>query len=179
MKKVLISAFKPFNNLSNNYSSEVLNHINYKDIVINKVILDVIYDECFNELKTNNLDEYDLIIALGEARMRKVLTIEYQAKNISSCSLKDNLGNLKKDEKIINEDIEYLHTNIELDKCLDYAEVSKNAGMFVCNNLYFHLLNYNQNKCLFIHIPECYDNVNNYIKYAKDIVEIIKIICKV
>ena len=57
--KVLISAFKPFNNMPNNYSSEVLNYISGVD----KVILDVVYDKCFEYLKNQfDLDSYDLII---------------------------------------------------------------------------------------------------------------------
>ena len=52
--KVLISAFKPFNNMPNNYSSEVLNYISGVD----KVILDVVYDNCVGsyryEVKVND-----------------------------------------------------------------------------------------------------------------------------
>ena len=85
--KVLVTAFLPFNKSYNNYSKEVLNYISGVD----KVILDVIYDRCYEDLKSQyNLDDYDLIIAMGEARMREVLTLELQAKNISSCSLPDN-----------------------------------------------------------------------------------------
>ena len=70
--KVLISAFKPFNKANNNYSYEVLKHINNVD----KILIDVVYDECFKELTNHyNLDNYDLIIALGEARSRSVLTL--------------------------------------------------------------------------------------------------------
>lgn len=174
MKKVLISAFKPFNNLNNNYSSEVLNYINSNEYIIDKVILDVIYDECFNEFSKHNLEQYDLIIALGEARSRKELTIEYQAINKSSCSLADNSGIVKNDEKIINNDNDFLTTNLKLDRCLKYAGISNNAGMFVCNNLYYHLLNYDRKKSLFIHIPECNDNVDNYKRYATTIENIIK-----
>ena len=47
--KVLVTAFKPFNKMPNNYSSEVLKYI----LGVDKIILDVVYDECFNELKKN------------------------------------------------------------------------------------------------------------------------------
>ena len=89
--KVLVTAFKPFNNSLNNYSIVVLNYIN--DVV--KAILDVVYDECYLELTNNfNLDQFDLIIALGEARMRNEILLEVNAKNISDCRIKDNAGNL-------------------------------------------------------------------------------------
>ena len=167
--KVLISAFKPFNKANNNYSYEVLKHINNVD----KILIDVVYDECFKELTNHyNLDNYDLIIALGEARSRSVLTLEQNAKNISSCSIPDNLGNLKKDEKIMDND-DILYTKVEINKVKDIVEFSSDAGKFVCNNLYYHLLAYNPYKTLFIHIPNCLDEESNYIKYARVIEKII------
>lgn len=167
--KVLVSAFKPFNKANNNYSYEVLKHINNVD----KIVIDVVYDECFKELQDYyNLDNYDLIIALGEARSRSVLTLEQNAKNISSCSIPDNLGNLKKDEKIMDNE-EALYTKVDIDKLKDIVEFSSDAGKFVCNNLYYHLLAYNPYKALFIHIPNCLDEENNYIKYARVIENII------
>ena len=128
--KVLVTAFKPFNKMPNNYSSEVLKCISGVD----KIILDVAYDECFNELKSKfNLDSYDLIIAMGEARMRSVLTVEERAVNLASCSLQDNLGLIKKDEKIIDDGVDYLYTKVSLDEC--GIQISSDAGRFVCNNI--------------------------------------------
>ena len=98
--KVLVTAFKPFNNAKNNYSIEVLNHLSGVD----KLIIDVKYDACYLEIINKyNLNEYDLVVAMGEARMRGELTLETQAKNISSCSIPDNSGALKKDEVIFND----------------------------------------------------------------------------
>ena len=168
--KVLVTAFTPFGKCTNNYSSEVIKHIKNVD----KVILDVCYDKCYFDLINQyNLNEYDLIVSLGEARMRKVLTLETTAKNISSCSLSDNSGIVKKDEKIIDNDIIELKTLVNLNNINDLVELSNDAGKFVCNNIYFHLLNNYQDKSLFIHIPECDNEENNYIKYANIINNII------
>lgn len=168
--KVLVSAFKPFNNCKNNYSEEVLEYIRNAD----KIVLDVIYDKSYEILSNNyNLNEYDLIIALGEARSRKVLTLETQAKNISSCSLKDNSGVLKQNEKIIINGEEILQTKVDISKINNIIELSTDAGKFVCNNIYYHLLYNYPNKSLFIHIPECNNNIDNYIKYANTINNII------
>lgn len=168
--KVLLSAFKPFNNCKNNYSEEVLKYIRNAD----KIVLDVIYDKSYEILSNNyNLNEYDLIIALGEARSRKVLTLETQAKNISSCSLKDNSGVLKQNEKIIINGEEILQTKVDISKINNIIELSTDAGKFVCNNIYYHLLYNYPNKSLFIHIPECNNNIDNYIKYADTINTII------
>lgn len=168
--KVLISAFKPFNKANNNYSYEVLKKINNVD----KALIDVVYDECFVELTNKfNLDSYDLIIALGEARSRMILTLEENAKNISSCSIPDNRGNFKKDERILDND-DVLYTKVDINKVKDLVEFSSDAGKFVCNNLYYHLLNYNPYKTLFIHVPNCLDDENKYIEYARQIEQIIE-----
>lgn len=177
MKKILISAFKPFYKSINNYSMEVINFISSNNYIIKKEIIDVVYDECFIELSNkNNLDEYDLIIALGEARSRKVLTMEKIGHNISSCSITDNKGILKQNEKILVNNKDELYTNLHIQKCINYADISLDAGKFVCNNLYYHLLNYNPNKTLFIHIPDCNNDINLYKKYADDIISIIDLL---
>ena len=173
MKKVLISAFKPFNKSVNNYSQEVLKLININSTELNKVIIDVVYDKCFECLKEYNLDQYDLIVALGEARMRDVLTVEKQAHNVSSCSIPDNAGVLKKDEIIDNDLPNELQTNLDLESLKEYGDISYDPGKFVCNNLYFHLLKYSLDRCLFIHIPNCYDDEGNYYEYARSVENII------
>ena len=171
--KVLMTCFKPFNHQQMNYSYEVLKYIDNVD----KVVLDVVYNECYNQLKNNyNLDEYDIIIALGEARSRTVLSIEKQAVNISSCSLPDNLGNIKKDELIINGGNDILKTKLDYNKLAIYASISDDAGKFVCNNLYYHLLNEYEEKSLFIHIPNCNDDELKYKEFANQIVQILEIL---
>ena len=173
MMKTLVTAFKPFNNKSNNYALEVLNYI----LGVDKLIIDVVYDECYNEIINQvKIEEYDLIIALGEARMRNELTLELNAKNIADCSLPDNLGQIKKNKKIIENEIEYIETLVNVNNLKDLIKFSTDAGKFVCNNLYFHLLIHCQNKALFIHIPECNDNIENYQKHAKTIEQIIQTI---
>lgn len=173
--KVLVSAFKPFYKANNNYSIEVLNYINNVD----KCIIDVIYDECFEELKINrNLEEYDLIVSLGEARSRSVLTIEKYAKNVSSCSISDNSGIIKQNQKINTDGKDLLETLVDLNKCSDLVELSEDAGKFVCNNLYYHLLEKYPNKSVFIHIPNCNDDIVKYKEYARRIEEIIDILVK-
>ena len=49
MKKILISAFTPFNKANNNYSKEVLDYIESNEFDIQKVVIDVVYDESFKE----------------------------------------------------------------------------------------------------------------------------------
>lgn len=169
--KVLVTAFLPFNNSLNNYSMEVIKYIDN----VTKEILDVVYDECYNVLNNKyNLNSFDLIIALGEARMRNELTLELQAKNISSCSLKDNSGILKQNEVIYENGKEIIKTKVSLDNIKELITFSTDAGKFVCNNLYYHLLLNYPSKSVFIHIPNCNDDENKYVVYANIINKIIK-----
>lgn len=173
MKKVLVSAFLPFNNKENNYSAEVLKFVKSDGSEIEKMIIDVVYDKCFYDLALLGLENYDYIIALGEARMRDVLTVEKRAKNISSCSLPDNSGELRKDQ-IIDENIgEYLESKMDFDKFTEFADISYDAGKFVCNNLYFHLLKYDAKRTLFIHVPECNNDIEKYKLIADKVIKII------
>ncbi len=171
--KVLVTAFKPFNNSKNNYSEEVLKYIQNVD----KMILDVVYDECYTQLTQKfNLDEYDLIIAMGEARMRNNIMLETQAINIASCRLPDNNNVAKVNEEIIKDGLPILKTTIDLTKFNDVIKLSNDAGKFVCNNLYYHLLHNYSNKSLFIHVPNCIDSTEEYILNAKIVQTVIEIL---
>jgi pyroglutamyl-peptidase len=174
----MISAFKPFNKATENHSLEVMNRIKSECFNISKIVLDVTYDESFNELKEMNLDSYDFILALGEARMRGELTVEKQALNLSSCSIADNKGVLKTNEVIDINLPDHIKTNLDLEQIKHIGAISVDAGKYVCNNLYFHLLTYSKEKTLFIHIPNCNNNEDLYNKYAKDIETIFNILIK-
>ena len=164
--KILVTAFQPFNNQDNNYSLEVLNYIKNVD----KLLIDVVYDNCYNEIINKvNIDEYDLIVSLGEARSREELTLEVVAKNISSCSLEDNEGNLKKDELINPFASDSLRTKVDVNKVKDEVKLSFDAGKFVCNNLYFHLLENHPDKAININVPNWHNDVKMYKKKKKKI----------
>ena len=174
--KVLITAFEPFNKEIINYSYEVMKLINTDT----KVLLNVVYDECYKQLKKIcNLEKYDLIVAMGEARNRVELTLETLAKNIKSAKIPDNNGNIFECEKVIYDGIDVLKTKVEYSKVKDYISFSNDAGTFVCNNLYYHLLNDFPQKSLFIHIPNCYESKEEYIKHSKTISKIIEILTKI
>ncbi len=169
--KVLVTAFKPFNKAINNYSIEVLKYINN----VEKAIIDVVYDECFYDLKRDfKLEEYDLIIALGEARSRENITLEIQAVNSSTCSIPDNKGIYKINEVILEGLPNTLQTKLNLECCKELVYFSFDAGKFVCNNLYYHLLSEYPEKSVFIHVPNCKDSEEEYQIKALKIEEIIR-----
>ena len=87
----------------------------------------------------------DVVVCCGMAEKRNKLTIESNASSKSEC----------------------LFTSVDLEKIsknLITTEISNDAGKFVCEGLYYEVLNYIQlhNKeirCIFIHVP-LLDNTN-------------------
>ena len=83
----------------------------------------------------------------------------------------------EKQNEIIDDNLpDVIKTNVKVDSLSEIIKFSFDAGKFVCNNLYFHLLKNYPNKSLFIHIPNCNDSEDEYIKYAKKINKIIEIL---
>ena len=69
---------------------------------------------------------------------------------------------------------EYIESKMDFEKIQKFAEISFDAGKFVCNNLYFHLLKYDDSRTLFIHVPECNNDAEKYKLYAEKISRIIE-----
>jgi pyroglutamyl-peptidase len=101
---------------------------------------------------------YEIIICCGMAESRTNLTIESNA---------NYLG-------------EQIHCSIdlkELAKELTFTTISHDAGRFVCEGLYFQILNYLKQKqiyssCLFLHIPILTPKNRDYI--LNDVMAIIQ-----
>ena len=95
------------------------------------------------QLKKELANDYDLVVSIGSARLRV---------------------NTFKIETVANGDVKYTttydYTNIKesLEDSGYKVIISKFAGRYLCNNLYYHILKYiNDNnlktKMIFIHIP--------------------------
>lgn len=181
MKKILITGFQPFANLNINPSLEILKKL--PDIIEDKLIVKrevcVVFDKCFSAIE-NDLakDKFDYVVALGVAQNRKILTLEKYAHNIKKCNIKDNENVSFINEEPIDVNGKYiLETSFNLVKIVEslnvnkkLAEISLSAGTYVCNNLYYLLLE-NENKygykSLFIHVP---DENNLAIEEAQEII---------
>lgn len=167
MTTIVITGFLPFGKVKINPSSEILKVLenDYDNLQLIKVELPVVYDKCFDVLKKVILEyQPQYVIAMGVANSRKVLSIEKQAINLKKAIIPDNDGNLfnNNDEVIegsalylkINLDVNYFHNKLIDNNIMN--NVSNNAGSYVCNNLYYHLL-YNENslhyKAIFVHLP--------------------------
>lgn len=163
--KILLTGFKPFNGENINPSTDLLNLIdsNYNGHEIHKLELDVVYEKdalnTINKIKEINPD---LVLSIGQAGGRSHVTFEYFGLNMQSASIPDNDGKIHILNEISNSDLAY-KTNINVKKLVDNVDnnlfkISFHAGTFVCNDLYFNLLDYIYKnklniKCGFIHVP--------------------------
>lgn len=165
---IIVTGFEPFLDNAINPSIEVIELLP-KSILGNDVItvkLPVEYDNCFEILKPY-IDKYKpgLIVNLGLAPRRKNICLERVALNVSNSIHGDNLG-VVKTEEIIKENGKNAYFStlalVEIYEVLKKkgipVEVSNTAGLFICNNLMYHVLHYIHSNKLdikagFVHIP--------------------------
>lgn len=109
-------------------------------------------EQLSNKLKK---DRYDLIISFGQAPMDKeTIKIETRGNGIDYFETDYNYNNLKK----------------LFEKNGFNVVISKDAGSYLCNNIYYNGLKYireNNLKCkmIFVHIPQI-DNINDIKKIS-------------
>lgn len=165
MKKVLISAFEPFGGLKQNSSLLVQHDLKliYENIEISKVILPVLYKTAFEKLLLKiEKEKPDIVLCMGQAGGRQKLTVERIAVNINNGKIADNEGTLKTDEIIMNSAPNAYFTNLPyrtmIDAGNDKVVISYSAGTYICNDIFYRLMNYIKTTDLdikggFLHLP--------------------------
>lgn len=166
MKKIIVTAFQPFNGMHLNSSSMILDALPEKmdNITIKKVLLPVLYKEAFLMLKNETAKEkYDFIVCMGQAGGRACITIEKIAVNINHAKASDNRGVVKNNQLIDPNGQAAYFTNLPIDKMLSAskakeANISYSAGTYVCNDIFYRLMQLvtaegSKSKGGFIHLP--------------------------
>lgn len=166
--KIMVTGFGRFLDNEINPTKEVLK-ILPKSIygnTIKCVELPVIFDECFDYLRPI-IEEFkpDAIIMLGLAGGRKAITPERLAINIKDATQPDNIGYKPIDENIIVGGKTAYFSTLPIRKIEEKltqkhipVAISNSAGLYVCNNIMYHVLHYiDQNelntKAGFVHVP--------------------------
>ena len=164
--QIIMTAFEPFGNFTINSSYKGLQ--NLESDFVTKVVLPVSYPDAYMKLKPF-IKNNDFIVLLGMAANRKMISIEERAKNILSFRIPDNNGNIIKDQPIDADKDEYLYSKVDIDSLINSLNQSKeicykstDAGEYICNYLYFEVLNNHSNQCIFVHIPN-YQTDDEYI----------------
>lgn len=166
--KILVTGFDPFGNESINPSYEAVKLL--PDVIMDAQIIKMEIPTVMNksiEKVIEKIEEIhpDVVINVGQAGGRFVLTPEKVAINLNDYRICDNEGNQPLDEKIYEDGENAYFTTLpvkamvsNMKKANIPAAVSYSAGTFVCNHIMYGVLYHiNKNalpiKAGFIHIP--------------------------
>lgn len=165
---LLLTGFEPFGGEPINPSQEAVQqlnrlHINGYDVVSRS--LPVTFNESIEVLK-RNIDEVtpELIICVGQAGGRSAISLEKVAINLSDGRIPDNNGVQPIDEPINASGPVAYWSSLPVKAMAKAireagipAEVSHTAGTYVCNHLFYGLMDVlkdkKQSRGGFIHIP--------------------------
>jgi pyroglutamyl-peptidase len=163
--KVLLSGFSSFSHHTVNSSEVLALHLANRKIPgldIRSCILPVTFNDSFDVLK-DQIDSFqpDVVISLGLAEKRSVISLEKVALNYVDCEIPDNRGRLLKDSPVLASAPAAYFSTLPLKEMLQVetpypVEISYSAGTYVCNDLMFRMLNYLKDKNIqagFIHVP--------------------------
>ncbi|MDO9087595.1 MAG: pyroglutamyl-peptidase I [Anaerolineaceae bacterium] len=167
--KIILTGFEPFNGSKVNPSAEVVNRITHGLFPEHKLIRRVLPVDsvvAIDWMKRVILDQQpDIIIMLGEASLRPVVSIEKIAVNWMDFQIPDNSGNQLFDTSVVKEGTDGLFSTLPVSEIFSAlktvgipAEISLTAGAFLCNQLFYTGLFYSKffekkNQCGFIHLP--------------------------
>ena len=159
MKRILLTAFAPFDQRATNQSYEIARQVNSPAVTLLKV--PVTFGGAYEHLKKHLLtNRYDVLIALGEGPNRS-LALEHVALNVMHARIPDNDGyqplNTPIDARLplaLPSRLPLAEIAAVLDqKQLSYQH-SYSAGTFVCNDLFFRLMaSQPKMQCGFFHVP--------------------------
>ncbi len=186
---IIVTGFEPFLDNDINPTLEVLELLP-KSIKGNSIItvkLPVVYNQCFTVLKPY-IDKHKpgVIINLGLAPRRKNISLERVALNINSSIHGDNKGIVKIDENIIKNSKNAYFSKLPLREIYNVlnkkgipVEISNTAGLYICNNIMYHVLHYidinNLNtKAGFIHVPFMDEQVKNKLENSLPLVTMLE-----
>jgi pyroglutamyl-peptidase len=166
MKKLLITGFEPFGGETMNPSWEAVNSLPKETggYEIIKLKLPVAFGRA-GEMAIDAAKELhpDVILCIGQAGGREVITPELVGINLRHADIPDNAGRMPKDEPVIEGGAAAHFSTLPVRRMAEAikdsglpARVSYSAGAYVCNDLLYTLLSHfdgSKTRVGFIHIP--------------------------
>lgn len=167
MKKILVTGFAPFGGEPINPALEVVKQLNGKEINGYEVVtreIATVFGKSINSLK-ESIDELkpEVVICVGQAGGRSTITPERVAINIDDARIPDNENNQPIDAEIVQGGPSAYFTTLPVKAMVKHmnengipASVSNTAGTFVCNHIFYGLMNIISGREIrggFIHIP--------------------------
>ena len=182
MKKIMLTYFAPFGEMNTNSSEEVAKLIDFENV--DKIRLEVKYQKDFQTIKSKVFEnKYDLILMLGQARGREAISLESRATNLNNYRAKD-MDEYYPNEEIYPNSSHYLYTNLDLQSIINEVNepsitISKNAGSYLCNFVYYCCLKELNIPGLFIHLPSFIGQDEDKRIPKLEISEMVRIINKI
>ena len=165
--KILISAFEPFGNDSENSSQKTCSRLySTQERTVSTIVLPVVFEEAWLVLKRKiEKEKPDAVFCLGQAEGRTAVTFEKIGINWMDAGIPDNNGFQPKGLRIRKDGPDGLFSTVNPEKLAEAvtalgipAAVSYSAGTYVCNDLLYRMLDWIQQenreiKAGFIHLP--------------------------
>lgn len=160
---VLVTGFKPFGDYDINPSEIIAEKINGTSIRNHSIIgisLDVDWDKCYNKT-VHFIEMYhpSIVVSLGLAPRAKMIRLEKLSINIRRCEKLPFFKPIEMKAPFVRlTDINLYKIAEKIKKENVPCRVSYFAGFYMCNYLYYKLLNYKaynnaDMKIIFIHVP--------------------------
>lgn len=160
--KILVSGFKPFLGQKINPSQKLALDLQSQFDDVEAIILPVEYKQSFLILEREIQNhEPDFVIMLGQAADRKNICFEkiglnwVQSKHADEAGVKPEPQAIEKSQALALMTAFPVDKHYEILKQKNYpVEISFSAGAYVCNDLYFRILNeFPKLKAVFVHVP--------------------------
>ena len=168
-RTILVTGFEPFGGEAVNASWEAARKLDgwrVGKFAAAARLLPCAYDASVKELvRAIETLEPEAILMTGQAARRAVVCVERFARNLDDAASPDNLGLVRQAVRISDRAPERLEAAAPVKAIAEAiretgirARVSRSAGGFVCNHLYFGALQYLRDKgrptpAVFVHLP--------------------------
>jgi pyroglutamyl-peptidase len=168
-RTILVTGFEPFGGETVNASWEAAQKLEgwrHDDTVATARLLPCAYDASVKTL-VDAIETLrpDALLMTGQAARRGVVSVERFAHNLDDATAPDNDGALRRGLRIARGAPDWLEARASvriiaraINEAGIPARMSRNAGAFVCNHLYFGALQYLADKrssipAVFVHLP--------------------------
>lgn len=165
--RALVIAFEPFGGETINPTMRILEHLSSPPgVQLERLVLPVVFGESLRLLEQAlETFEPDIVLGLGQAGGRALVSLERVAVNLDDARIPDNAGQQPIDAPVVVGAPAAYFSTLPLKRTLKTlleagipAHVSQSAGTFVCNHVMYGLLHtlahsYPHTRGGFVHVP--------------------------
>lgn len=165
--KILITGFEPFGGETVNPALDAVRALpdEIRGVRIIKTAVPVVYEKDFETVQAVfDREQPDAVILIGQAGGRKAVTPETTAVNIKKARIPDNAGNMPDNEPVNPNGPGRYASTLPVEALVETlsdhalpAEISNSAGTFVCNDLFYRVMDYLKDRpgfpAGFVHVP--------------------------